>query len=291
MKKSAFLLIPLWVAAEAAGALEFRATNTLCGSSKDSMNFDVNTTFEQSDNGFTPRVEKKAKDLIRKDPEQAKMLRTKAKIVTGLVQEARKLNDAETAKVGEQLARHLETVADFQEGKTVPDQELNEAHDDYKFAEQKIAQLKLRVSVAKHNTPQARKIREFTRAARNYRDKAGTAAKLRQHAEAEYYMTCAQINRKLALEYAKDPGIETAAKEQLKNARRKYLEDSARESAVRFRKRAENMRKANNTAKAEYYDKVVILKEKMAEAYAKSDYAAARTLQKEYRQLQSTQDR
>ncbi|MDD5726995.1 MAG: hypothetical protein PHV59_00385 [Victivallales bacterium] len=288
MKKMVFLLFPLAMASGAAGTPGLHIENPLCGSSKETLKLDTSATFGQSDDN-APQTRKTTQELIKKDPEQAKTLHAKAKIAAALTEEAKKLKDAETVKFGQLLADHLETVARFQEGGNVAEKDLNAAYQDYRLAEDRIAQLKLRLDFAKRNTPEARKIREFGRAVANYRDRAEIAAKLCQYAEAEYYRTCARINAGLAQEYARNPAAETAARTQLKKARLKYLQDSARESAGRFRQRAEEMRRVNNPAKAEYYDKVVVLKEKMAEAYAKSDYAAARTLQKEYRKLQDTQ--
>jgi hypothetical protein len=252
---------------------------------KKSLKFDADATLDYSNTNKVPEaVEKKIKELIKKDPKKAKVLLAKAKDVTQLLKEAQKFKDAKIAKACEKLVKSLETLAKYHDGKEVSDKQLYQAYNDCKFIKKDIKQIEIRIAAAKRNTPQAKKIRKFQRSAKNYLSKAKTASTQGYKAKAEYYKTCAQIKKEMAA----NPKIEAAGKERLKKAKIKYNQDAAKESAIRFRKRAEESREQDDNEKAQYYEKVATLKEKLSEAYGKNNKSLVKSLLKEYKDLQKT---
>jgi hypothetical protein len=128
----------------------------------------------------------------------------------------------------------------------------------------------------------------FQRSAKNDLRKAQIAVREGHKAKAEYYKTCAKLKQNASKVYAKNPKVEAVCKAEIKKSRAKYNHDSMKELAMRFRERAAEYRKQDDESKAEYYDKAAVLKEKLAEAYAKNNKSLVKSLQKEYETLQST---
>ncbi len=265
---------------------EFNPEDTFKTDDKKSLEFNIDDTFKRTKNE-SRNPEKEIKEFLKKDKEKAKALYAQAKAVTQLLKEAKKFKDIRTAKLCGKIASGLKILAQFHEGKEISNRKLYKAYNDCKSFAKDIKQIKMRVAAAKRNTPQAIKIRKFQRSARSYFRKAEKAGRKGRKAEAEYYKTCALIKQKAAASYAENPGIEAASKKQLREARTKYKQESTKESAVLFRKRAAEQRKQDNIAKAQYYEKVANLKDKLAEAYAENNLKLAKTIQKEYRKLQA----
>jgi len=266
-------------------SLEFDASTTLNKDGKKSLEFDASSTLNRSNMEKAAKAGgKKIQELITKDPKKAKALLAKAKSITQLLKEAKKFKDAKTAKVCGKLANSLKTIAKFHEGKKVSDKKLYQAYNDCKSIKKDVNQIKLRIAAAKRNTPQAKKIRKFQRSARSYLRKAKTASAQGYKAKAEYYKTCAQIKKKMAAK----PKTEAAGKKQIKKANIKYHRDASKESAIRFKKRAAESREQDDTEKAQYYEKVAALKEKLSKAYAKNNKSLVKSLLKEYATLQKT---
>ncbi|MCK4983648.1 MAG: hypothetical protein KAS17_12030, partial [Victivallaceae bacterium] len=194
MKKFLFLLISLLIiitfseltAKDDEKSLEIDTSSTLKKDYKKSLEFDSDSTLNRSNmDKVSEAVEKKIKELIKKNPEKAKALLAKAKSVTQFLKEAEKFKDAKTAKICGKLANSLKTLAEYHEGKEVSDKKLYQAYNDCKFIAKEIRQIKLRVAAAKRNTPQAKKIRAFQRSAKHYLSKAKTANAQGYKAEAE----------------------------------------------------------------------------------------------------------
>jgi hypothetical protein len=266
-------------------SFEFDATTTLKQDGKKSLEFDASSTLDRSNMEKVVKAgEKKIQELIKKDPKKAKILLAKAKSITQLLKEAKKFKDAKTAKTCGKLVNSLKTLAKFHENKKVSDKKLYQAYNACKSIEKDLKQIKVRIAAAKRNTPQAKKIRKFQRSAKHYLRKAKTASAQGYKAKAEYYKTCAQIKKKMAAK----PKTEAAGKKQIKKANIKYHRDASKESAIRFRKRAAKSREQDDTEKAQYYEKVAALKEKLSKAYAKNNKSLVKSLLKDYATLQKT---
>ena len=257
-------------------------------------------TFGKSDTfgSDDKKEEKKVEEVLEKDPKQVKALRKQIKELFQLEAQAKKFKDTETAKKCHDLKQSLIILADFHEGKQdkkqapgkekkAPSKTPEEANRDCKQLDQKIKKLKLKITFARYKTPAGKRQRKFQHAARNYYRKAKSSSRRGKKTEAEYYTICGKILDNAARNY-KDKKIEESCKKQLREARNKYLEKATLESADRFKKRAARMRSINDTERALYYDKVSLLKKKMAKAYGKGDTKKVKTLWKEYQELKKT---
>ena len=257
-------------------------------------------SFGKSDTfGNDKKESQKVEEVLKKDPKKAKSLRKKSRELAKLAAQARRFKDAETAKKCSSLSQSLAILADFHEDKKEQDKKNpknkaktekkpsktpEEANRDCKKVDQQIKQLRLKVSFARYKTPEGKKQRKFQLGARNYYRKAKNSVRRGRKSEAEYYTICGKILDNAAKNY-KDKNIEESCKNQLREARNKYLEKSTLESAARFEKRANSMRKINDTERAQYYDKVATLKKKMAKAYGKGNTKEVKSLWKEYQEL------
>jgi len=265
--------------------IEFDATETFKKDNKKSVEFDATTTLDRNKTEETSEaVEKKIKELVPKDPKEAKKLLSKVSETQKLLKEAKKHEDTRSTKMCQKINAGLLTLISYHGGKEVSDKKLYQAYVSCKNIEKDLERIKLNVAVAKRNTPKARKIRKFQRLAKNYLAKAQKAEKQGHKAKAAYYRSCANIKKSVAANLKK----EEASKEQIKKAMHKYNIDAAKEYAERFKKRAAKYREYYNEGKAAYYDKAVTLKEKLAEAYAKNNKALVKSIQKEYEALQKT---
>lgn len=251
------------------------------------MDIDLNTTLEKKDNNEQAKPAVNIRETLKKDPEAAKKLEPQLKELNTILSEAKRYRNAAIAKSIEQLINSVKTMQLYHNDKEVKDAALTAAYNNLLTLNSAIARIKMQLKIAKQNNPRIRKIRELRRLAQNYYSRSATAATLGQKTKAEYYKNCARIIENAALNYAKNPKIEATAKAQLQKAEAKYNHDDAKESAVRFRKRAERERKQGNDAKAEYYDKVADLKERLAKAYATNNSSLVKSILQEYRKLQA----
>lgn len=273
---------------------------TAAFSSDKNDSFGGTDAFGKSDTFSSDKKEEKTVEVLKKDPKKAKALRKKSKDLAKLATQARKFKDSETAKKCSELSQSLAILADFHEGKNgqnqknpkdqkapKPSKTPEEAYRDSKHADRKIKQLILKVNFARYKTPEGKRQRKFQFNARNYYRQARNSSRRGKKTEAEYYTVCGKIMDNAAKNY-NDKKIEETSKKQLCEAKNKYLEKSTLESAARFKKRADSMRKINNMERAGYYDKVAALKKRMAKAYGKGDTAKANSIWKEYQELKKT---
>ena len=253
--------------------------------SEKSLEFDSSSTLDRSNMDKAPKiVEKNIREIITKDPAKAKTLLAKIEQVTQFLEEAKKLKNAKTAEICEKFANSLKILADYHESKEVSDENLSQAYKDCEYIEKNISQIKLRIAAARRNTPQAKKIRKLKKSARKYLRKSKAASTQGYKAKAEYYKSCAQIKKKMA----ENPKAEATFKKLLKKAKAKYNNASTKESAIRFRRRATESRKQGDNKKAQYYENVATLKEKLSKAYAGNNKGLIKTLLKEYKKMKNT---
>ena len=268
--------------------LELDTSETLKRDGDKKLEFDSTATFDSSNIKSFADIMKKIKESMKKDPKTAEALKAKAKDVAKLLKESKKYKDSLTAKECAEIIDNIKTLVKFHTDAKVSDKKLYKAYVESKTLKRDIKKIKMRIASAKRNTPQAIKIRKFQISAKNYLRKAKEAAKQGKKARAQYYSTCAKIKQKAAKNYAKNPKIEEISKQQIKKAIAKYNHDYALETAARFRKRAKKYRGMGSKEKAEYYEKAIALKEKLAKAYAKDDKKLIKSIIKKYKALQET---
>jgi len=269
---------------------EFDSSNTLDKGKKSTLDFDTASTLSGSSSSLSVNTTvKNIRERLRQSPEKAKILQAKAVYVAKLKKEAETTGNPAAVKACADFAESLKNLGDFYagQGKDVSNEKLFKAYNDCRYLERGISQLKLLVANAKYNAPAAKKIRKFQRAAANYRDRARMAARQGYKAKAEYYSTCAELKGQAAVAYAKDPKIEERCNDGIKVARNKYLMNDAKESAARFRRRAQDARARGDKTNAEYNEKVAILKERLYNAYKSNDASAVKAILKEYGEMRS----
>ncbi|MDD5596295.1 MAG: hypothetical protein PHV82_00035 [Victivallaceae bacterium] len=269
---------------------DFDSSSTLNKGKKSSLEFDAGSTLSGSSLSLSvDTTVKNIKERLQQSPEKAKILQAKAVYVGKLKKEAEATGNPDAVKACADFAGNLKILADFYagQGQDVPNEKLFKAYNDCQYPEKGISQLKLRIAAARYNAPAAKKIRKFQRAAANYRERAQIAARQGYVAKAEYYNACAELKGQAAAVYAKDPKIEARCNDGMKAARNKYLMNDAKESAVRFRRRAQDARASDDTANAEYYEKVALLKERLYNAYKNNDESAVKSILKEYNEMRS----
>ena len=250
--------------------------NTFKDDDNKKMEFDKDSTFDEDNSSDSKKEEEKeinVREVMPKKKEEVEALQEKKQQLEELLSEAESYkNEKLTSEIQEKIDC-FKTLEDYHTDKDVTDDDLLKAYKTLKSFNSIVSKLKTKLKFAKLNTPEAKKIRKFKRYAKIYLRKAKTADKQNKVAEAQYYKTLSKIKAKAAKEYRDNPEIENTSKEEMKKARVKFKSAEAKESADRYRKRAEKALKKDDKTKADYYKKLAQLKDKISAAYAKNDTA------------------
>jgi hypothetical protein len=252
---------------------------------KKSMDIDLKNTFNEKDDKSVEKKEVNVREVLKKDAEAAKELETKVQELTKLQAEAKKYDRKEISEPLGKLISSLKVLQLYHTSQNVEDKALSEAYKNFIDMKTTLQKVETQLKFAKLNTPEAKRIRKLHSLSKGYFRRASTEEKLGRKSKAKYYKTCAEITRNMALNYGKNSNVEAKGAEEINKAKTKYYEESSLESAKRFRDRAKFSRQNGDAEKAEYYDKVAEIKEKLSKAYAQGESSQVKSLNDQYQKL------